>query len=90
MGHCPPQVLATEPDNLSANLLGHPVAYTLHSVQKDTRVVLGQIISASQCQCTCPQFPKVVQEQYAILEQPLYSPDLALCDIFFPLAQGNN
>ena len=63
-------------------LQGHPAAYVLLGVRKETKVVAGQIADVSLRQCCCiSQFR--TERNITEREQPFYSSDLALCDFLF-------
>ncbi|CAM1306317.1 Uncharacterised protein r2_g1611 [Pycnogonum litorale] len=92
--HRPQLVLTTGPDDQSASLQRDHAAFASLGVREETRVATGQIVAASQRQCTCsqrPEHPSVPgrDEHHRTGTTSLDSPDLAPCDFFlFPKLKG--
>ena len=84
--HCPHCVLATGPDDQSASLQRDPVAFASFSVQEEMRVVADN--APAHNALSIWQF--LAEKNIIVLEEPPYSPDLALCDFSFPQTQGDH
>ena len=52
------RAFVTKLDDQSRSLLGDSAVYTSLSAQEETKVVRGQIVTASPRQCTCSQHPE--------------------------------